>query len=95
MFATIRHHKVHGAEADALSQQGKDDFVPIIKEMPGLIAYTIIAGEDMVSTISIFADKAAAEESTRRAIEWAKTQITTFEVPTEVIQGEVVVHEVP
>lgn len=95
MFATIRHHKVHGAEVDALAQQGKQDFVPIIRQMPGLIAYTIIAGEDMVSTISIFADKAAAEESTRRAIEWAKTQVTTFDVPTEVIEGEVAVHVVP
>ena len=95
MYAVIRHHKVKGPQADELARQGKDDFVPIIREMPGLVAYTIIKGEDMVSTVSIFKDKAAAEESTRRAVAWAAETVTDFDVPTEVIEGDAVVHEVP
>ena len=95
MYAVIRHHKVKGQQADELAQQGKESFVPVIREMPGLIAYTIIKGDDMVSTVSIFADEAAAEESTRRAVAWAAETVTHFDVPTEVIEGEVVAHEVP
>ena len=94
MYAVIRHHKLKGpAEVDELARQGKEDFVPIIKEMPGLVSYTIITSENLVTTISLFDDKAAAEESTRRAIVWAADHVTDFEVPTEVIQGDVVVHE--
>lgn len=93
MFAVIRHHKVHGQEAEALARMGKDEFVPVIRQMPGLISYTIISSEDMVSTVSIFADKAAAQESTRRAVAWAAQSVTDFDVPTEVIEGDVVAHE--
>ena len=95
MYAVIRHHKVKGRQADELARRGKEDFVPVIRQMPGLIAYTIIKGDDLVSTISIFEDKAAAEESTRRAIAWAAETVTEFDVPTEVIEGDVVAHEVP
>jgi hypothetical protein len=95
MHAVIRHHKVKGPEANELARQGKEDFVPIIRQMPGLIAYTIIVGDDMVSTVSIFKDKAAADESTRRAIAWAAETVTDCDVPTEVIEGNVVVHEAP
>lgn len=95
MHAVIRHHKVKGPEAEELARQGKEDFVPIIRQMPGLVAYTIIVGDDLVSTVSIFKGKAAAVESTRRAIAWAAETVTEFEVPTEVIEGEVVAHEVP
>ena len=95
MYAVIRHHKVKGPDADELARQGKEDFVPLIRQMPGFIAYTIIKGEDMVSTVSIFEDKAAAEESTRRAVAWAAETVTEFDVPTEVIEGEAVAHELP
>ncbi len=93
MYAVIRHHRVQGAAAvEELARQGREDFAPMIKTMPGFVAYTIIAGQDMVSTVSIFTDKAAAEESTRKAVAWAADKVTDFEVPTEVIEGEVSVH---
>ncbi len=93
MYAVIRHHKVKGPQADALARQGNEDFVPIIREMPGFISYTIIVGDDMVSTVSVFEDKATADDSTRRAVAWAAETVTDFDVPTEVIEGNVVVHE--
>jgi hypothetical protein len=62
--------------------------------MPGFVAYSIIAGDEMVSTVSIFDDKAAAEESTRRAVAWA-AESTDFDVPTEVVEGAVVCHVGP
>ena len=92
MYAVIRHHRVQGAAVEELARQGKEDFAPMIKTMPGFVAYTIIAGQDLVSTISIFEDKAAAEESTKRAVAWAADKIADFDVPTEVIEGEVTVH---
>ena len=92
MYAVIRHHRVQGAAVEELARQGKEDFAPMIKTMPGFVAYTIVAGQDLVSTISIFEDKAAAEESTKRAVAWAADKITDFDVPTEVIEGEVTVH---
>ena len=92
MYAVIRHHRVQGAAVEELARQGKEDFAPMIKTMPGFVAYTIIAGPDLVSTISVFEDKAAAEESTKRAVAWAADKITDFDVPTEVIEGEVTVH---
>lgn len=95
MYAIIRHHRVHGAEADELARKGKEEFAPMIKKMPGFVAYTIIAGEDIVSTVSIFEDKAAAEESTKRAIAWAADSVTQFDVPTEVVEGSVTIYETP
>ncbi|MCG6869660.1 MAG: antibiotic biosynthesis monooxygenase [Gammaproteobacteria bacterium] len=95
MYAVIRHHNVKGPEANELARQGREDFVPIIRKMPGLIAYTIIAGDDMASTVSIFESKAAADESTRRAVAWAAETVTDFDVPTKIIEGNVMAHEVP
>ena len=95
MYAVIRHHKVHGNQVNELARQGKEDFVPIIRKMPGLVSYTIITNEDLVTTISVFEDQSAAEESTRKAIAWAANHVTDFEVPTEVIQGNVIAHAVP
>jgi len=95
MYAVIRHHNGKGPEANELARQGREDLVPIIRKMPGLIAYTIIVGDDMVSTASIFEGKAAADESTRRAVAWATETVTDFDVPTKVIEGNVIAHEVP
>ena len=93
MYTVIRHHNVKGPEVDELARQGKEDFVPIIKQMDGFVSYSIVTSEDLVTTISVFESKEAAEESTRKAIAWAANHVTEFEVPTEVIQGEVFVHE--
>lgn len=94
MFAVVRHHKVTGPHADILAQRGHEDFAPLIRQMPGFVSYTIKKGQDLVTTISVFETKSAAENSTRRAVEWAAKRVEEFSVPTEVISGEVVCLEV-
>src|SRR5947209_2993015 len=95
MYAVIRRYKIKNISEDELVRLNQQGFVPIVKQIPGFVAYHFInAGNDTVVTFSLFHDKAGAEESTRRAADWGNKNLASFmQGAPEVITGEVLIHE--
>ena len=68
--------------------------LPIIEDASGFRAYYALdAGDGTIASVSVFEDRAGAEESTRLAADWVRENMASlFPEPPEVVQGEVVVH---
>ena len=77
-------------ELDRWAAEG--GFVPLPRETPGFEAYYLAdAGDGVVVSISLFGDRAAAEESTRGAAEWVRRNLADLiRLPPQVLTGEVV-----
>ena len=75
----------------------QEDFVPLIRDMPGFVSYFILVPsereEDIVS-VSVFEDQQSAEQSNRKAAEWVVQNLSELLLPTpEFASGQVVVYE--
>ncbi len=92
MYATIRNHVGKQGFADELVKR-QDDVKRIIQGIPGFQAYYLIRTEEGVAvSVSVFEDRAGAEESTRQAGEWVQTNLPDMAAtPPEVSSGEVVI----
>lgn len=92
MYATVRRYE--GVTDPALAaRRVQEGFVPMLKEIPGFIAYYWVdsGGGVMIST-SIFEDRAGEEASTARAADWVRDNIASvLPNPPQVSAGEVVV----
>jgi hypothetical protein len=83
-----------GAAEEAL-RRVEEGFVPIISQAPGFVAYyTVNAGHDIVFSVSVFQDQAAADESNRMAANWVKQHLAPL-VPNlpEISAGEVTTYK--
>ena len=94
MYATIRKYEgvTNPKEAGRKVSEG---FVPLISRVQGFVAYYWIdAGGGVMISTSIYQDKAGAEESNRRAAEWAEKNLASIlPNPPQVTSGEVVAHK--
>ena len=68
--------------------------MPIISKGPGFVAYYLIdAGDGTGTTVSVFEDQAAAEESNKKAAAWVKENLAPLvPSPPQITVGEVRVH---
>jgi hypothetical protein len=91
MYATIRRYEDVTDPAEA-GRRVSEDFVPLIKEIPGFIAYYWIdAGDGVMASTSVFEDRAGARASTEKAAEWVQENIASLlPNPPLVVAGEVV-----
>jgi hypothetical protein len=103
MYATVRRYEgvIDSAEVGRRVAEG---FLPIIREVPGFVAYTFAdAGggvmvstsvfEDLEATKGIFEDREGVAESNRRAADWVRENIAELlPNPPEITAGEVVAH---
>ncbi|HEY4387993.1 MAG TPA: hypothetical protein VGN34_26385 [Ktedonobacteraceae bacterium] len=91
MYATVRRYE-GVADPREVARQVNEGFVPLISQIPGVLAYYWIdaGGSVMVST-SIFENQAGAEESNWQAAEWVRQNIATL-LPNrpQITAGEVV-----
>jgi hypothetical protein len=101
MYATVRRYEgvTDAAEAGRRVDEG---FVPILREMPGFVAYYWVdAGggvmvstsifEDEEATKGIFEDREGVEESNKRAAEWVRENLAhLLPNPPQITAGEVV-----
>jgi hypothetical protein len=73
----------------------REVFVPIIREMPGFVAYfDVDAGDGVMVSISVFEHKDAEEQSTFRAGEFvAKDLEPLLPNPPQVTAGEVLTYQ--
>ena len=73
----------------------REVFVPIIREMPGFVAYyDVDAGDGVMVSISVFEHKEAEEESTFKAGDFvAKDLEPLLPNPPQVTAGEVLTYQ--
>jgi hypothetical protein len=95
MFAVVRHYhfdKQHSGEIDKLV---KEQFVPIIKKANGFVRYYWLdTGNGEGASLSVFKDKAGADESVRLAAGFVKDHMSKLLVQKpEVIEGPVKAHD--
>ena len=95
MHAAMRQYQVDPGSVDEITRGVNEGLLPIIKDVYGFQAYYAIdAGGGRMATVSVFEDRAGAEESTRMAADYIRQNMASlFPNPPEVLQGEVVVHD--
>jgi hypothetical protein len=93
-YLAIRQYQLApGHTIEDLAALVEREFVPIIAQVPGYQEYFLVERDGGIISISVFANQAGAEESTRRAAAWVQQNLTGFFAgPPTVTTGTVWVH---
>ena len=91
MYAVIRHYHFKPEDSEKIDQVIQDGFVPLIKKANGFISYNWLdTGNGEGASLSVFQDKAGADESIRLAAEFVKTSMSELLTQKpEVIEGPI------
>ncbi len=87
-YAVIRIRQVKPEySAEELARTVRDGFLPIVRDVPGFVAYVVVANEAAGTWVSIgiFADKAGSDESTARAIAFGQQGTHDWVEPDPII----------
>ena len=95
MHAVIRHYHFKVEDGDKIDKLVEEDFVPLLKKAKGFVRYYWLntgAGEG--ASLSVFEDKAGADESIHIAADFVKAELSELmSQKPEVIEGEVKAHD--
>ncbi len=93
MYASIRQYRVTDDPAEAV-RRISEDFVPVVREVPGLAAYYLLSSDDgTLTTVTVCEDRAGVEASVSRASGWVLTNLgDLIEGPSTVVNGELKAH---
>lgn len=91
MYAAVRRYEGVTDPAEA-GRRVNEGFVPLIRRVPGFVAYYWVdAGDRVMVSTSVFEDQAGAEESTKRAEDFVQENLASLlPNPPQVTAGEVV-----
>jgi hypothetical protein len=91
MYAAVRRYEGIKDDSEAGRLVG-ESFVPLLQDVAGFVAYYWIdAGDGTMASLSVFEDKAGADESVRLAHQWIEDNAPgLFPNPPRVTEGEVV-----
>lgn len=95
MYAVVRHYHFRKEDSEKIDQLVQDGFVPLIKKAQGFVRYYWLdTGEGEGASLSVFEEKAGADESIRLAADFVKEHMSQFLVQKpEVIEGPVKAHD--
>ncbi len=90
-FATLRRYQLRGGTAEEVMQVVDEVFADLIEGMDGFEAYHALdCASDEIMSISMFRDRASAEESDVRSLQFVSEYLQRFDIErTELISGEV------
>jgi hypothetical protein len=93
MQVVIRSYSGQGASDlfDALAEK-EDDVKSIISTVPGFISYSAFRNDGGGQTVTVCQDKAGTDESSRRAAEWVRKNVSVTVDPPTVSEGGTVLH---
>ena len=94
MYIAVRRYE-GVTDPQKVAQLVEEDFVPIISEMPGFVAYYHVdAGDGVIVTTSVFEHKDAEEQSTFRAGEFIQEHLLPLlPNPPQITAGEVDIYK--
>jgi heme-degrading monooxygenase HmoA len=96
MVTSIRKHRVKPGSMDELARRVQESFVPIVRQMPGFLAYYLLdGGPDTLITISMFDSADEAIASNTKSADWVRNNVLEFTkgLP-EVMVGNALIAEV-
>ena len=96
-YAIIRRYSgLDPRSAEEVARRVNDGLLPIVSQIPGFLAYCALhTGGDVVASVSIFEDRAGAEESTRQAAAWVKQHLASLVPnPAQYTAGRVIAYQV-
>jgi hypothetical protein len=93
MYAVIRRYD-DVSSVDEVMRRIEAGWAPLIRNAPGFIGYYAFEiGGGAAASISLFEDRAQAEDSARQAAEWVSGNLAGLSpIPARVTAGEVRVH---
>jgi hypothetical protein len=94
MYVAVRRYD-GVPDSQKVTRLVEEDFLPIISEMPGFVAYYCVdAGDGVMVSTSVFEHKDAEEQSTFLAGEFVGEHLATLlPNPPQVTAGEVVAYK--
>lgn len=94
MYAVVRHYHFNKEVSEKIDKLVQNLLLPLLKKAQGFISYYWLdTGEGEGASLSVFEDKAGADESIHIAAEFVKEHMADFVMQkTEIIEGPVTVH---
>ncbi|TVL90247.1 hypothetical protein CD790_22265 [Streptomyces sp. SAJ15] len=91
MYAVVRRYEGATDPTEA-GRRVDEGFVPLLRQVPGFVAYYWIDAEGGVMvSVSIFEDQAGAEESIKKAADFVRDNLASLlPNPPQVTAGQVV-----
>ena len=91
MYAAVRRYEGVTDPAEA-GRRVKEGFVPLLRQVPGFVAYYWIdAGDGVMVSTSVFENQDGAEESIKRAADFVREHLASLlPNPPQITAGEVV-----
>ena len=95
MYAVVRHYHFKPEDGEKIDKIVQEGFVPLLKKAKGFVRYYWLdTGSGEGASLSVFKDKAGADESIRIAAEFVKTQMAhLLQQKPEIIEGPVKAHD--
>ena len=92
MYVVVRSYSGPGAsELFDLLGQREQDVKDLIGGVPGFVSYAAFrSGGDSGMTVTVCQDKAGTDESSRRAAEWVKENVSATGSPPVITEGSTV-----
>lgn len=94
MYAVIRNYEDEAADVIARLGEHAESLRDVMSRIDGFRAYYLLdTGDGGVATVSIYAERAGAEESTRAAGKWLRETglIDALPNPPTILQGDVAI----
>ena len=94
MYVAVRRYE-GVSDSQKVAQLVEEDYLPIISEMPGFVAYyNVDAGDGVMVSSSVFEHKDAEEQSSFRAGEFVAEHLASLlPNPPQITAGEVVAYK--
>jgi len=82
MFAVIRRYHFNPKDSAEIDRRVREEFVPIIKKAKGFVRYYWLdTGKGEAASVSVFRDKAGADESVQLAADYVKEHLSKIYYP--------------
>jgi hypothetical protein len=91
MYAVVRHYHFNKEESGKIDQLVQDLLLPALKKLQGFVSYYWLdTGDGEGASLSVFSDKAGADNSVRTAAEFVKKYLgDSVMQKVEIIEGPV------
>jgi hypothetical protein len=95
MFAVIRHYHFDSKNSTEIDRPVREEFVPLIKKAKGFVRYYWLDnGKGEGASVSVFQDKAGAEESVHLAADFVRDHMSKLITQKpEIIEGRIQAHD--
>jgi hypothetical protein len=91
MYAVVRTYSGQGAsEIFDVIEQREEDVKAIISGVPGFVSYVAVRSGDGGLTVTVCDDKAGTDESSRRAAEFVKENLSATVDPPAITEGNTI-----